>query len=98
MASDLQSMDFVNNTMSVAGWGKTEKVSASKVKLKVNVDGITNDECQQVYLEESRAIIDSQLCAGGKKGVDSWFVIHSMLLLHLLNCKIFAVVVILVDR
>lgn len=54
--------------------GKTEKVSASSVKLKVIVDGVSNDACQKVYASESRQIIDSQVCAGGKKGFDSWWV------------------------
>ena len=52
--------------------GKTEKVSASNVKLKVNVDGVSNSECQRVYSGENREIVDTQVCAGGKKGYDSW--------------------------
>lgn len=52
--------------------GKTEKVSASNVKLKVNVDGVSNSDCQKVYSSENRQIIDTQVCAGGKKGFDSW--------------------------
>lgn len=60
--------------------GKTEKVSASTIKLKVNVDGVSNNDCQNVYSSENRQIIDSQVCAGGKKGFDSWWVG---------NCRIF---------
>jgi len=63
--------DFVKQTLSVAGWGKTEKVSASDIKLKVNVDGVSNSDCQQVYNSENREIVDTQVCAGGKKGFDS---------------------------
>lgn len=69
---NLRNNDFVKQTLSVAGWGKTEKVSASNIKLKVNVDGVSNNDCQGVYASENRQIIDSQVCAGGKEGFDSW--------------------------
>ncbi|CRL07282.1 CLUMA_CG020261, isoform A [Clunio marinus] len=69
--SSIRNKDFVKQTLSVAGWGKTEKVSASNLKLKVNVDGVSNDDCQRVYSSENRQIVDSQVCAGGKKGFDS---------------------------
>lgn len=62
---------FEKQTLSVAGWGKTETVSASNLKLKVNVDGVSNNDCQRVYSSENRQIIGSQVCAGGKKGFDS---------------------------
>jgi hypothetical protein len=42
------------------------------VKLKVNIPGVTNAACQNVYSAENREIIDSQICAGGQKGYDSW--------------------------
>lgn len=47
-------------------------MSASNLKLKVNVDGVSQSDCQSVYSSEKRDIIDSQVCAGGKKGFDSW--------------------------
>ena len=74
LAAVLQNNDLVKKTLSVAGWGKTEKVSASSLKLKVNVDGVSNPDCQKVYSSENREIIDTQVCAGGKKGFDSWCV------------------------
>lgn len=40
--------------------GKTEKVSASNRKLKVNVDGVSNSDCQKVYSSENREIVGSQ--------------------------------------
>lgn len=56
--------------------GKTEKISASNLKLKVNVNGVSTADCQRVYASENREIVDSQVCAGGVKGQDSWFVNH----------------------
>ncbi|XP_070502642.1 serine protease easter-like [Chironomus tepperi] len=67
----LRGNDFIKQTLSVAGWGKTEKLSASNLKLKVNVDGVSNADCNRVYNNEQRQIIDTQVCAGGKKGQDS---------------------------
>lgn len=35
---------------------------------------MSREECQKVYRQESVNIIDEQICAGGKKGYDSWWV------------------------
>ncbi|CAO1427647.1 unnamed protein product [Diamesa serratosioi] len=69
--SAVRNNNFVNQTLSVAGWGKTESVSASNLKLKVNVDGVTNSKCQDIYGSQNREIVGSQVCAGGLKGKDS---------------------------
>ena len=66
--SDLRNNNFVGQSLSVAGWGKTETENASKFKLKVNVGGVTNEQCQRKYATQQRTIESSQFCAGGKKG------------------------------
>lgn len=64
LEEELRNNDFVGQTMSVAGWGKTQTSEASTVKLKTNVDGVTKEQCNTVYNKERRDIIDDQLCAG----------------------------------
>lgn len=49
----------------------TNVVSFSHFKLKVRVDGVNSQECNQVYRKHNVMLRDSQLCAGGKKGSDS---------------------------
>lgn len=54
----------------VTGFGKTESGFESQIKLKTDVSGVGNTDCQSTY--ERREIIDSQLCASGVDGKDSW--------------------------
>lgn len=49
----------------------TENGSASNLKLKLNVDGVTNAKCQDIYGSQNLEIVGSQVCAGGLKGKDS---------------------------
>lgn len=66
--SDVRNNNFVGQSLTVAGWGKTETENTSKFKLKVNVDGVTNEQCQKKYANQQRTIASSQFCAGGKRG------------------------------
>lgn len=52
--------------------GKTETSSTSERKLKVNITTYSNTACQSVYGTSGIQILDSQICAGGKPGRDSW--------------------------
>ncbi|XP_055700071.1 serine protease easter-like isoform X2 [Phlebotomus papatasi] len=70
-ASHLRNNDFVGQSMDVAGWGKTESVSASNVKLKVRVNGVSKSTCNSIYSRQNVVIGDEQICAGGEKGKDS---------------------------
>jgi len=63
--------NVVGEKFIVAGWGKTEKVSQSNLKLKVDVGGVDYPKCNQVYSSQRRRIVDTQICAGGDKGKDS---------------------------
>lgn len=57
---ELKHMNNRSTFLSYMLTGKTEKVSASNRKLKVNVDGVSNSDCQKVYSSENREIVGSQ--------------------------------------
>ncbi|XP_032596341.1 serine protease easter [Drosophila grimshawi] len=69
--TNLRSAAFDGISMDVSGWGKTEELSASNLKLKAAVDGVTLEECQSVYGRQDIFLEDTQMCAGGMEGVDS---------------------------
>lgn len=62
---------LVGKSLTVAGFGRTQTAFASNVKLKVGLVVAENDRCNQVFRFEGRKVIDSQICAGGQKNVDS---------------------------
>ncbi|XP_022211190.2 transmembrane protease serine 9 [Drosophila obscura] len=68
---NLRSATFDGITMDVAGWGKTEELSSSNLKLKAAVEGTRMDDCQAVYNRQDIMLEDTQMCAGGKEGIDS---------------------------
>lgn len=65
-----QNFNTDNLNFIVTGFGKTESGQSAQIKLKTNVGGFKNSDCQNTY--ERRVIIDSQLCAAGNDGKDSW--------------------------
>ncbi|XP_037818581.1 serine protease easter-like [Lucilia sericata] len=69
--SNLRTAAFDGIVMDVAGWGKTEKESVSNLKLKASVEGYSIDECRSVYMRQNIILEDTQICAGGKEGIDS---------------------------
>lgn len=71
LSNNLRSATFDGIVMDVAGWGKTEKVSASNLKLKASVEGYTLNQCRSVYMRQNIILGDTQICAGGKEGIDS---------------------------
>lgn len=60
-----------DTTFTVAGWGKTENASSSAIKLKVELDDVPIDECNNVYKSQGVTLTPKQLCAGGKPKKDS---------------------------
>lgn len=56
----------------VAGFGRTETSDNSRVKLKTEVRGITNNACKEFYVNEQQKITENQICALGEDGKDSW--------------------------
>lgn len=71
ISPNLRAATFDGIVMDVAGWGKTENMSVSDLKLKAAVMGHTIDECRAVYMRQNIILEDSQICAGGQEGVDS---------------------------
>lgn len=67
----LRNREYEGIRLEVAGWGKTENASFSNFKLKVGVDGVSNQQCNQAYSRHSVNLGSGQLCAGGEKGFDS---------------------------
>lgn len=65
-----QAFDTDNLNFIVTGFGKTESGLESHIKLKTDVSSVLNAECQNTY--EKREIIDTQICAAGVDGKDSW--------------------------
>ncbi|XP_050331523.1 serine protease easter-like isoform X1 [Bactrocera neohumeralis] len=68
---NLRTATFDDIIMDVAGWGKTESKSSSNVKLKAELVGVPLGKCRHVYSPQSILLEATQMCAGGKKGVDS---------------------------
>ncbi|XP_005185522.1 serine protease easter [Musca domestica] len=71
ISSSLRSATFDGIVMDVAGWGKTENMSVSDLKLKASVTGQGINECRSVYMRQNIILEDSQICAGGQEGIDS---------------------------
>lgn len=68
---NLRSVSSVGQSVVVAGFGRTEKQTNSNIKLKVALDVVDNNICNNSYRIDGRRITDMQICAGGKKGIDS---------------------------
>lgn len=65
------SRDYVNSRGHAAGWGNTENGTASKVKLKVELEVKDLRGCANIYRPAGIALKDTQMCAGGVKGEDT---------------------------
>ncbi|XP_067616863.1 serine protease easter isoform X4 [Eurosta solidaginis] len=68
---NLRSATFDGIVMDVAGWGKTERETSSTLKLKAEVAGVPMTTCRNKYATQNILLESSQICAGGKVGVDS---------------------------
>lgn len=62
--------NFDDSPLVVAGFGKTETSDDSRIKLKTDIQGTSFDRCRQVYGQDK--ILNSQICATGDFGRDSW--------------------------
>lgn len=65
-----QAFQTDNLNFVVTGFGRTELKETSNIKLKTNVGGVSQGDCQKMY--DRRVIISNQLCASGVDGKDSW--------------------------
>uniref|UniRef100_W8BBZ8 CLIP domain-containing serine protease n=1 Tax=Ceratitis capitata TaxID=7213 RepID=W8BBZ8_CERCA len=70
-SSNLRSAEFDGIVMDVAGWGRTETEAASALKLKAEVEGVPLEKCYEKYATQNIFLQSTQMCAGGKAGVDS---------------------------
>uniref|UniRef100_A0A6P7FRE0 CLIP domain-containing serine protease n=1 Tax=Diabrotica virgifera virgifera TaxID=50390 RepID=A0A6P7FRE0_DIAVI len=59
-----------NDDLEIAGWGETE-YGSTNVKIKVELNFRTRDECMTAYRPVRLNLSDSQICAGGRRGIDS---------------------------
>lgn len=66
-----KSENLVGQSVTVAGFGKTETAFSSDVKLKVALNVVDNDRCNQVFRPEGRRVQEMQFCAGGMRNIDS---------------------------
>ncbi|XP_017110664.1 spaetzle-processing enzyme isoform X1 [Drosophila elegans] len=68
---DLVRNNFVDYGMDVAGWGLTENMQPSPVKLKISVNVWNLTTCQSKYTTFKVNLDDTQMCAGGQLGMDT---------------------------
>lgn len=63
--------NLVGNAVTLTGFGRTETASSSNLKLKVVLNVVENDRCNQIFRVEGRRLNVSQICAGGLKNFDT---------------------------
>nr|QYL00320.1 pro-phenoloxidase activating protein I [Holotrichia parallela] len=61
----------VGERLTVTGWGKTERVNFSPIKLKVEVPVVSQSQCNSKFTQVRVKVQQTQLCAGGESGKDS---------------------------
>nr|KAF7423181.1 hypothetical protein H0235_008464 [Vespula pensylvanica] len=61
---------FFDQKFIVTGWGATELGTRSKDLLQVGLTPVATEECKEVYKSKAE-IWYKQLCAGGKRNMDS---------------------------
>lgn len=72
IASHLKNINYDNQDLIVAGFGRTENGRLSNFKLKLGVPGFNWDRCNSVYQQSTGvSLISTQMCAGGEKDKDS---------------------------
>ncbi|XP_070504161.1 spaetzle-processing enzyme-like [Chironomus tepperi] len=69
--SSLTVLDLLGQSLVVTGFGQTEDVQSSNVKLHVTINVVENEKCNQVFRSEGRKLGSSQICAGGNYNQDS---------------------------
>lgn len=62
---------YAGEELVATGWGRTETMKASNVKLQVWLPVVSNADCGRIYQQKRISIGDGQLCAGGVVGKDS---------------------------
>jgi spatzle-processing enzyme len=67
----LKATDIIGQTLTVAGFGRTENSPSSSIKLQVNLKVVGNDACDRTYRIDRRRLNETQFCAGGVKNEDT---------------------------
>jgi len=63
--------EYLGMELRATGWGRTETMKPSNVKLQVWLPVVSNEECGRIYGGKGISIGDGQLCAGGAEGKDT---------------------------
>ncbi|CAG9822462.1 unnamed protein product [Phaedon cochleariae] len=61
----------VGENVIVAGWGATELLTRSPIKLKLQLPIADKDQCSRTFRTAGISLRESQICAGGQEGRDS---------------------------
>ncbi|XP_063700542.1 CLIP domain-containing serine protease HP8-like [Culicoides brevitarsis] len=70
--SELRSVtNFAGKNFTVSGWGETESVSSSDLKLKIDLTGVGLETCNWIWRHKRNPITEKQICAGGEEGKDT---------------------------
>jgi len=68
---DTASDKYIGEELVVTGWGRTETMKASNIKLQVWLPVVSSEDCDRIYRQKRITIGNGQLCAGGVEGKDS---------------------------
>ena len=71
LEESVRNIDLTNEMMFITGWGRTVTSRQSDIKKKVDIKGFNQTNCQASYLNVTRQIVSSQICAGGEAGKDA---------------------------
>lgn len=69
--ADIAAMPIEDEEFTVTGWGQTETELVSRLQLHVEINGKSNDLCNQVFGVANVTLTDTHLCVGGDAGRDS---------------------------
>jgi len=69
--SALRNANVVGQSLVVTGFGRTESATSSNVKLKATLGVVDISKCNEIFRQEGRRVVDTQLCVGGVKSIDS---------------------------
>ncbi|RZC33967.1 Trypsin domain containing protein, partial [Asbolus verrucosus] len=69
--NEVRNYNLANQNVIVTGWGATENKSSSSELLKVHLQTVPLEECQNLYKNVGEAVTHRQICAGGSVKSDS---------------------------
>ncbi|KAJ8668474.1 hypothetical protein QAD02_010137 [Eretmocerus hayati] len=67
----LPNNEKISHTLTVAGWGKTERANNSAILLKVTLPLYDWNQCKEKYRAAGKSLHSGQFCAGGEAGKDA---------------------------